>query len=111
LICHLDFPDEIDELTPIVEHHIYRIFQEVLTNIERHAGASKINFSARREENRLEFSLQDNGRGFDTQQATLNGHYGVRGMKERADLIGAELTIDSTPGGGTRLILNIKAEL
>jgi signal transduction histidine kinase len=110
LACSLDFPLKIDGLSPVAEHHVYRIFQEALTNLERHAEARGILFSARRDGNIWEFYLEDDGRGFDAAHASPNGHFGLGGMKERAELIGAFLKIESAPGAGTRLTLSVEAE-
>ncbi len=110
LACRLDFPAQIEGLSPIAEHQVYRIFQEALTNVERHARASRILFSARRVGKLWEFSLEDDGAGFELERALQDGHFGLRGMQERADLIGARLNIESAPGGGTRLELSVEVE-
>ncbi len=110
LACSLDFPLKIDGLSPVAEHHIYRIFQEALTNVERHAQARAIHFSARRDGNIWEFYLEDDGKGFDAAHASQNGHFGLAGMKERANLIGAHLSVQSAPTTGTRLTLSVEAE-
>lgn len=110
LVCSLDFPLKIAGLSAVAEHHVYRIFQEALTNVERHAGAREIHFAARRDGNIWEFYLEDDGRGFDAAHASPNGHFGLGGMKERAELIGAFLKIESAPGAGTRLTLSVEAE-
>jgi signal transduction histidine kinase len=110
LACSSDFPLKINGLSPVAEHHVYRIFQEALTNVERHAEAREIHFSARRDGNIWEFYLEDDGKGFDAVHASQNGHFGLAGMKERADLIGAHLNLQSVPRAGTRLTLSVEAE-
>lgn len=110
LNCYLDFPVKIEGLSPVIEHHVYRIFQEALTNVERHAQAKEIHLSARRDGNIWEFSLEDDGKGFETAAPPQNGHFGLRGMKERAELIGASLSIESAAGVGTRLELSVETE-
>lgn len=110
LACGLDFPLKIEGLSTVAEHHVYRIFQEALTNIERHAQAKRIHFSARRDGNIWEFFLEDDGRGFDVGHASKNGHFGLGGMKERAELIGAYLNVESASGAGTRLTLSVEAD-
>lgn len=110
LACGLDFPLKIEGLSTVAEHHVYRIFQEAFTNIERHAQARQIHFSARRDGNIWEFFLEDDGRGFDVDHASQNGHFGLGGMKERAELIGAYLNVESAPGAGTRLTLSVEAD-
>jgi signal transduction histidine kinase len=110
LACSLDFPLKIDGLSPVAEHHVYRIFQEALTNVERHAESRETHFAARRDGNIWEFYLEDDGKGFDAAHASPNGHSGLGGMKERAELIGALLNIVSAPRAGTRLTLSVEAE-
>lgn len=108
--CSLDFPVRIDGLSPVAEHHVYRIFQEAFTNIERYAQASQILFSGRWDGNVWEFYLEDDGKGFETERSSQNGHFGLHGMKERAQLLDAHLKIDSAPGAGARLTLSMEAE-
>ncbi|MBK1786655.1 sensor histidine kinase [Prauserella cavernicola] len=79
---------------------LYRIAQEGLTNVARHAKASRVVLSLRRERGRLTLTITDDGRG-----AVIKEGAGIRGMRERALLINAQLTVDSTPGEGTRIAL------
>ena len=87
--------------------NIYRITQESLTNIIKHSGASFAGVRLRIENEKLVLTIEDDGRGF-TDGTTPNG-LGLTGMRERARMIGADLTIDSHPGEGTkiRLVLNL----
>jgi signal transduction histidine kinase len=91
------------------EVSIYRISQEAINNIIRHAAASQINIHLSFQEGRLELSIQDNGQGFVVPE-NLNGfstqeHFGLVGMSERAEEMGAHLSITSTPGQGTSIYL------
>ncbi|PXY36401.1 sensor histidine kinase [Prauserella flavalba] len=79
---------------------VYRIAQEGLTNVARHAGASRVVLSLRRERGRLTLTIADDGRGAEIKEGA-----GIRGMRERALLINARLTVDSAPGDGTRVTL------
>ncbi|MFF5986648.1 sensor histidine kinase [Prauserella flavalba] len=79
---------------------VYRIAQEGLTNVARHAGASRVVLSLRRERGRLTLTIADDGRGAEIKEGA-----GIRGMRERALLINARLTVDSAPGEGTRVTL------
>jgi signal transduction histidine kinase len=82
---------------------IFRMTEEALRNIERHAGASRINIGLRSENGtQLELLIEDNGVGFDA-RAVRPGHFGLIGLREQARLINAELQIDSRPNHGTRL--------
>jgi two-component system sensor histidine kinase UhpB len=92
-------------LTPQDELVIYRVAQEALTNIARHAGATKVALALRLAEPGVALRVRDNGRGFAADRR--NSSYGLRGMRERALLIGARLRIDSTPGEGTEVLLRV----
>jgi two-component system sensor histidine kinase UhpB len=84
-----------------VDIHIYRIVQECLTNIERHAQAHAliVDIDASREHRRLHLYVTDDGRGFDVREARHG--LGLLGMRERADALGGTLHIKSVPGEGT----------
>jgi signal transduction histidine kinase len=90
-----------------VELAVYRIAQEALNNIVRHskAGRAELHISFGEKESKLEVS--DNGIGFDMPKSptdfAANGHFGLLGIRERAELIGACLEVESSPGKGTRL--------
>lgn len=100
-----------DVLPETVQHGLYRILQEALNNIARHANASKIVVELRTENNTLTFSIQDNGVGFtppkDWLDLTAEGHLGLVGIRERADMMGGKAEISSQPGVGTRLLVTI----
>jgi two-component system, NarL family, sensor histidine kinase UhpB len=87
---------------------VYRVAQEALTNIARHAGAKRAEVSLSREDGSVVLRVRDDGAGADP--AALSSSYGVRGMRERAMLIGAQLSIDSAPGRGTEVVLRIDEE-
>ncbi|MBI5880478.1 MAG: ATP-binding protein [Chloroflexi bacterium] len=89
-----------------VELVFYRVAQEGLTNAVRHAQANQIKLALKREGGRLSLVVEDNGRGFDVgaMLAQPGRGLGLLGMKERLALIGGEMTIESRPGGGTRLM-------
>jgi signal transduction histidine kinase len=86
---------------------ILRMAQEVLRNVERHAQATRVIVRLRTIDGaRLELQIEDDGVGFDTQ--TLRpGHYGIVGLREQADLIGAEVQIDSAANRGTRVRISM----
>lgn len=91
---------------------IFRMTEEALRNIERHAGASRINIGLRSENGtQLALLIEDNGVGFDPGTARP-GHFGLVGLREQARLINAELEIDSSPNRGTclRVVLRIAPE-
>jgi CheY-like chemotaxis protein len=85
---------------------VLRIVGEALTNARRHSGAHHVRVSARRSEDRICVELGDDGRGFDPDApySAVEG-MGIKGMRERAALLGGDLDIHSAPGAGTRIRL------
>jgi signal transduction histidine kinase len=87
--------------SPAVETTIYRIIQEALTNIAKHAGATRVEVGVAEANGVVTIQVSDDGRGFDP-DARADG-FGVLGMRERAALVGGSLAIDSARGQGTRI--------
>jgi two-component system nitrate/nitrite sensor histidine kinase NarX len=87
----------------------YRISQEALNNIAKHAKASHVDIELKHEGTAVELHIRDNGRGFDSEQ-TISGHYGLGMMRERAEAAGARLFITSQPGHGTELVMHWKKD-
>lgn len=87
-----------------VQVAIYRLCQEGLTNIAKHAGASRVDIQLKYEAGGVELHIHDDGRGFDPEQ-TPPGHYGLSMMRERASAVGASLSITSQPGHGTHIVI------
>ena len=90
-----------------VEDAAYRVAQEALGNIVRHAGASHVSVALMVGRARLTLSITDDGRGFDPAAPTPTGHLGLVGMRERARAVGGALDIESEPGRGTTLRLSV----
>lgn len=86
---------------------VFRIVQEALTNIRRHAGATQVGVRLSRHPGQLRLSITDNGRGFGAGAGGKAGSFGLAGMRERVDALGGTLDIDSAPGRGTALALAI----
>jgi signal transduction histidine kinase len=103
----LDIPDNLDDLPADVEQCYYRVAQEALTNIANHSDADKIKVSLDYIDGGLRLIVNDNGKGFDVNALAEDDvdKLGIRGMRERADLISAELIVDSEPGKGTTIEL------
>ncbi len=95
-----------DQLDPPVnvKEVFYRIAQEALNNIMKHAGASKVYISLQREKGQIKLGIRDDGCGFDQQQVSHQS-LGLKIMGERADSIGARFFVQSRPGGGTQISL------
>jgi signal transduction histidine kinase len=86
---------------------ILRMAQEALRNVERHARATRVVVTLKSiHETHLELRIEDNGKGFDP-RAHRPGHFGIVGLREQADLIGAELRIDSQPNEGTKISVSL----
>ena len=94
--------DEVIQIPPDVKVGLYRITQEALNNIFKHAGASQVILSLRGISNELELSIEDDGRGFDLTTVTSD-NLGLKIMNERSKEIGVHLTITSRIGIGTRI--------
>jgi two-component system nitrate/nitrite sensor histidine kinase NarX len=92
------------QLPAEVQVAVYRVCQEALNNIVKHAEASKVELSFTYRDDGIELNLRDDGKGFDLQR-TVSGHYGLGMMQERVDAIHANLSITSQPGRGTNLRL------
>lgn len=86
---------------------IFRIFQESLTNVARHAQATRVNARLEIQENQLILVVQDNGRGFDEAQLGGRRSLGLVGMQERAFLLNGEFKIEGVPFSGTKVTLRI----
>jgi signal transduction histidine kinase len=88
-----------------VETAAFRIVQEALTNVARHAGVERVAVEVTAEATRLRAQIEDRGRGFDVDAALAGSSSGLAGMRERARLLGGRLTMESSAGRGTRLHL------
>jgi signal transduction histidine kinase len=91
-------------LSADVQLAIYRVCQEALNNDAKHAGASLVEINLEHDDTAIELSIRDDGQGFDPERST-SGHYGLSMMHERAEAVGAQLSITSQPGHGTELII------
>jgi len=105
--CILDLPHDDIVIDQERTTAIFRIFQETLTNITRHAEATQVDVRLAREDGDIVLEVRDNGRGIGQEQLSTGGSLGVLGMRERALLLGGELTLSGTPGKGTIVRLRI----
>jgi PAS domain S-box-containing protein len=80
---------------------MFRIFQETLTNVARHAKATRVEVVLQKEPDRLVLLIHDNGRGFDQADPSLSNSLGLLGMRERAAILGGQVNISSAAGKGT----------
>jgi PAS domain S-box-containing protein len=86
---------------------LFRILQEALTNIARHAGATRVTVGVSQDGDHLSLEVCDNGRGIDPARLSASGSLGILGMRERALLVGGEFIISGTSGGGTTVRVRI----
>jgi signal transduction histidine kinase len=85
-----------------VQVALYRVCQEALNNIAKHAKASRVEINLTQAETMIELSVRDDGQGFDPTQ-TFSGHYGLKMMRERAEAVGAHWSVTSRLGHGTEI--------
>ena len=93
-------------LPPEAETALYRIVQEALTNVVKHAAARRVSITFVRKEASAVVVIEDNGRGFDP-AAVRAGALGFTGMRERVELVGGRLTVEASPGAGTTLVAEV----
>lgn len=107
ILCSLSLPEGPLSLDAERSTAIFRIFQESLTNVARHAQATQIDARLERRGDQLIFVIKDNGKGFDVEQASTRRSLGLVGMRERALLLDGELRIDGGLGSGATMTLRI----
>jgi PAS domain S-box-containing protein len=105
--CQVVLPEEEIRLDQERSTAIFRIFQETLTNVARHARATSVQATVVLSGESVLLVVHDNGKGFDASNALSRGSPGLLGMKERAHLIGGQLKISSAAGSGTTVTVRI----
>jgi len=90
-----------------VETNLLRIGQEAINNAVKHARANRIEVGLNFDTRNVRLSVRDNGRGFDKNEQIADGHFGLLGMRERAEQIGGVLSIDSAPERGTQIAVEV----
>jgi two-component system, NarL family, sensor histidine kinase UhpB len=96
---------DVPPLTAEVELVVYRVAQEALTNVARHANATEVELRLQHADGHIMLTVRDNGRGLESD--AVRSSHGILGMRERAMLVGAQLTITSPTSGGTEVQLSI----
>jgi len=95
-------------VSPLVQHHLLRFAREAITNALRHALPTEVVITLRELTAGIFLEVADDGQGFDAEaRADVVGHFGIRGMRERARRIDAEMTIDSNVDRGTRIGIRV----
>jgi signal transduction histidine kinase len=96
-----------ERLSDTIETALYRIIQEALTNVARHAHARSVSVLVERRAHDVVAVIEDDGSGFDASQPLSDGHLGLAGIRERAELLGGSLTIESIPDRGSSLYIQL----
>jgi signal transduction histidine kinase len=99
------------QMSPVQEMVIYRVVQEALNNVRKHAQANEVQIGLRTDANEITVEIRDNGKGFDVAGArrskSQSGGVGLLNMRSRAQMLGGDLKIEARPGAGTRVTLTI----
>lgn len=94
-------------LAPGADIALYRMVQEALTNVARHANATDVRIELRQNVDELVLTVRDNGQGFPDRSMRQDGRYGLLGIRERAIMLGGRLDLDNPPGGGARITVHL----
>jgi signal transduction histidine kinase len=101
-------PETIARLSPPVEQCVYRVAQEALENVARHANAQHVSVELGVQGQRVVLTVADDGQGFDVAAALAEDRFGLRGMRERAELVGGRLDVASASSQGTSVRLTVE---
>ncbi len=96
----------VARLSPVAEAALFRIVQEALTNVQRHSGTKFADVQLMQLGDRIRLRIRDKGAGFDRRRSSA-GHFGLRGIQERARLLGGSATIKSAPDEGTEILVDV----
>ena len=107
ITCELDLPAEPLELPKQVATAVFRVFQEALTNIGRHAKATVVRIRLHADADQLTLQVEDNGQGIPPEATADSRSLGLQGMRERASVLGGEVTISPITPRGTRVSLRL----
>ncbi len=98
----------LDRMPVAIEQCVYRVAQEALENIARHAEAQQIGVKLNQSDHQLNLEVSDNGRGFDVSTVDADQHFGLKGMRERAELVGGQLEVESRLQHGTTIRFSVE---
>lgn len=106
VICADDKDDERKlEKAPAI--NLFRIFQEALTNVAQHSGATRVHVEFHQDDEEINLSISDNGRGLPEGHVIAQTSYGLRGMRERVAQLDGQIRFDRPPGGGLRVMVTL----
>lgn len=107
IACHASLPDEDVEVGHEMEIAIYRMLQEMLNNVTKHAKASKVDVILDIDEDHVALTVRDDGVGIPEERRDNHKTYGLRGLRERATFFGGQVDIRSTPGRGALITISL----
>jgi PAS domain S-box-containing protein len=96
-----------ERLPAVVETALYRVVQEAMTNVVRHSHANRVDVLAERRDDGVLVMVEDDGVGFDLDEVQRGDHFGLLGLRERAEALGGTLTVESAPGAGTTVVVEV----
>ncbi|WP_124951883.1 PAS domain-containing sensor histidine kinase [Sulfuriferula thiophila] len=105
--CNFSSTDEDIELNADQATALFRVFQEALTNISKHAHATQVNVNLKRIKNSITLDIADNGRGMEQSDRLKPQSFGIRGMMERVGSLGGKLSITASPSAGSLISIQI----
>jgi signal transduction histidine kinase len=107
IACEMDLEALSNPLPAETALTLYRVAQEALTNIGKHAQPSRVSVTAHIQADRMRLTIEDDGRGFDGRAEPGPGHLGLAGMRERLALVGGELTVETARMKGTTIYADV----
>jgi signal transduction histidine kinase len=103
-VLHLQWEIHLPQLPLQTSYHLYYLVKEGLMNIQKHAEASQVYVQGRSDSNQITIEIADDGQGFDSQ---LQQGFGLKGMRERTQLLGGQFTLQSAIGRGTQILISV----
>jgi len=110
IVCRCRVDPEASVLQPDLSSALFRILQEALTNVLRHASATEVKVVLQRKRGNYVLTVEDNGRGIRQEKIYSSKSFGLMGMRERVRFWGGDMTVEGNPGTGTRLTVSIPIE-
>jgi len=114
VVIDMQLPEQFDSTSAVLQHCIYRTVQEAFNNIDHHAGAKKVLLHLEVEEleecSEIHLTIQDDGIGFDPVKDVESEHFGLRGIRERVNLLDGTFSLIASPGKGAQLLITLKEE-
>jgi signal transduction histidine kinase len=104
---HVDIPDNFGRLDPVIETAIYRVVQESLHNVAKHAQAKNVEIRLERRGEMLKLKIEDDGVGIRAVTNPARPSFGMAGMQERVSTLGGQMKVTSHPGEGTRISITV----